>query len=147
MFPWTLSPARFAALALFLLSTMALIGQSSTAEATVSVSKPFLTMRAVVQYNGVPNSVQTALYGGEGMVMTDLGQTGQLTQVTFPAGTWINPKTSKLCYFVPTVSSLTGNLPVATIYDLVENSDGSGSFIVATGGVVERSILVESANC
>jgi hypothetical protein len=145
MFPWTLSPARFTTLALFLLSTMALIGQSSPAEATVSVSKPFLTIRAVVQYNGVPNSVQTPLYGGQGMVLTDLGG-GTQTLVSFPAGTSLNPKTAKTCYFIPVVSADTDNGNI-TIANLVENADGSGSFTVVNPNSAEWSVLVESANC
>jgi hypothetical protein len=146
MFPWSLSPARFTTLALFLLSSMALLGQSSTAEATVSVSKPFLTMRAVIQYNGVPNSVQTPLYGGQGMVVTDLGGGGMTYTVTFPAGTWLNPKTAKPCYFVPIVS-YDANSNTVGIDGLVENTDGSGSFTVANPNGGEISLLVESANC
>jgi hypothetical protein len=81
------------------------------------------------------------------MTMTDLGQDGELTQVSFPAGTWINPRTSNLCYFVPTVSSLTGLGATAGISSLVENSDGSGSFIVNSGPNTDRSIIVQSADC
>jgi hypothetical protein len=146
MFPWTLSPARFATLALFLLSSMALIGQSSPAEATVSVSKPFLTMRAVVHTNGVPGSVQTPLYGGQGMVVTDPSGNGETMVVSFPAGTWLNPKTAKPCYFVPIVSDVT-NASAIGIIQLVENADGSGSFTVQNPGADIWSLLVESANC
>jgi hypothetical protein len=144
MFPWTLSPARFTTLALFLLSTMALIGQLSTAEATVSVPKPFLTMRAVVHYNGVPGGVQTPLYGGQGMVVTDTGG-GQSMQVSFPAGTWLNPKTAKPCYFVPIVSDVS-NTNAIGIVQLVENVDGSGSLTVGYPGADIWSLLVESAS-
>jgi hypothetical protein len=130
-----LSPACFTTLALFLLGSMALIGQSSTAEASDSVPRPFLTMRAVVQYNGVPNTVQTLLYGGQGMVVTDLGA-GVVTMLGFPAGTWLNPKTSKPCYFIPIVSADTNSYPVG-IAQLTENADGSGSFIVENPNITE----------
>jgi hypothetical protein len=149
MLGWSRSPVRCAAFVLFLLSSATIIGQSSRVEATATVPPVIKTLRAVVVYNGIPGSVQTPLYGGQGMTITDLNGGSQM-RIDFPSGTWINPKTAKLCYFVPMVNNYYSGTPSTSIFSLVENSDGSGTVEVETGTVAtvdKWGITAVSADC
>jgi hypothetical protein len=110
-----------------------------------------LTLRAVYEYNGIPGSVQTPLYGGAGMTITDNGASptsiGGDFVVTFPVGTRINPKTSQTCYFVPMVQVIGNSGGTTNVSGVVENADGSGHFEFFTGYGDLTSVIVVSANC
>ncbi len=103
-----------------------------------------LILRAVVQFNGIPGSVQTPIYGGAGMTVTHVGS-GQY-RMDFPPGTWIDPTASRLCNFVPVVSELDGVITGIYLFAQVVNSDGSGT--ISVGNASSRwSIVAMSADC
>jgi hypothetical protein len=111
--------------------------QGAAAPAASSLGQPFKTLRGVFKYDG------TWVTGGTGMTVTVISQYNY--RVSFPPGTWTNPKTGVSCSFVPQAEGVIGSA-VTTESAWAASPDGSGAFDIGGGGA-EIGVVAISATC
>src|SRR5258708_30501702 len=93
-----------AVLALLVLSIGFVAGQSSNAEATVTVPAPFRTIHAVVNGDG------SIAYGGAGVAVSPGGTNGIEVFINFSARPLVNPKKNKICQFFCSLLKILGEV-------------------------------------
>jgi hypothetical protein len=121
------------------LASVARVGaQGEPPQGAASAGQPFKTLRGVMRPDG------TFLVGGGGMNATVLSPGNY--RISFPAGTWTNPRTGVTRSFVPQGEGVTGNA-VTSMSAWMSSPDGSGSFDVGLGAGDAVGLMATSANC